>query len=367
MTSDDMKTDRINNIIQLPVPRGTERYPIDAPTNAALFEKVSKANEAGYLDDIVNIIQQVEKTFEEYKSDSLRYKICFSAPARLIRDIEEKFKKNEYTEGLLPYLYKSWKINLSSAIYTGTVLFTIFCGGFFFVSVISAILGFFWLLLMSLTFLIILWAWVFFVQIPVFDDTIKAIVFTDIYNTICDVIESLHKKSLNFLADTALIPLSKEQLEQDADFQKFKNNLDSGVKENYEILELKRRTCTHQLAHTLTLNQASTERDRQIISAEARLDYMGKKQEILEIAKEKERVHEIAYSIAENMGQALVEQAKVLARDSEEWQKIDYQLAMINGIKGEIQKNGYAAMSNPSVTDSIRKMMEMAMTPKKTK
>lgn len=361
----DLTTAR-ENILDLPIPHNSP-YTLAKPKNLQLYEILKKIQREGKLPYCINTLQSIELTLQEYKNDGLGYKIFQCVPSELVKKIEQKLKLDESTKAFIEYLYISWKLGLSKNIYTCTIIFTIFCGFFCVVSVVSASNGFYWLIPATLILLVLLCLWIFLIQVPIFDDTVRAIRFTKIYEEIYNVIENIHKEHLNLIADFLSIPTRIETLEQDSEFNKVRDRIKSDEQENYERLELERRKGSQELLATLALAQATGERDVQIILDETELDRLAKELHIKNLKAEKECVHEITMSVVENMGRAVVEQSKILAKDDEEQRNIQYQLDMLNGIKDKIQKSGYAAMSDMSVVDSMKKMMEMAMNPKKTK
>jgi hypothetical protein len=331
------------------------------PVEAAIFELppdfesssldriMGQIQREGRLKDVVNVIQKVEKILDEYRRDSVLYKIFFPAPYLLVKKIKEEFAANQATKPLFENLYISWKLKLSNIVYVISLVLAVFS----LLAVLATILSPSYY---PLLFFILLLIIALIIQVNVFEDTIKNIAFTQIHNTICAVFEKAYQNYINFVSKTLELA---QQVEE--------RKLEIRYEAEEEKYRLEAEISLSDLAATVAINQATTESEVQKIKDNTTLEYRQKELGIIDEIDERKRRHQIALSAIESMGRALVEQAKVLAVDDAKKREIEYQLHLLNGMKNKFQTNGNAGFSDEAVGESVQEMMKRQMKPKNTR
>lgn len=179
----------IDNIVNMSLPAKNDSYEITnlKPHLSTLETTLREIQQKGDLEDVIAVIQRVEQSIVEYRESDTFYKILFPVPMMILRKIDQEFESHLATEPFLKYLYKSWKIDLSKIIYAFSIFVLI-------IALLSLfILGWTAQLIAIKSMMIAIVIGAFLAQIKIFDDTIRNILFTQIYQDICKVIDKLHK------------------------------------------------------------------------------------------------------------------------------------------------------------------------------
>jgi hypothetical protein len=318
-------------------------FPLPKGSDTAALERIMHQMQLeGQLETVVNVIQQTEKILEEYKKDSLFYRILFPCPLWITRAIKNKFDEDENTKSMYKYLYISWKQQLSNMIYciSGAIL------GLFLL-VLAFIPSYFWIPLLMLVCSIA-------IQVKVFEDTIENIAFTRIHNSICAVFEKTYENHLNFVMKTLELPQKIKEIEMAA-----------MEKTAAEFARLEGLRCLGDLSALVAIHQATSDAEVKMISDNTSLVYLERELGIRDDIDRNKRGHEIALSRVNSMGAAVIEMAKAATMDDlkgrDKKRDLDYQLHLINGMRGDFQTNGADAMNNESIYDSLEKIRKQMM------
>lgn len=325
--------------------------------NFMLDKLMNKIRLEGHLDDIIRIIQIVERRFPKYR-DSWLYNFIFPGPSLLVGGIEDEFNKTPHTKELFKYLDLDKKeILWCNVIYCTTLSLAVISA----IALKLALNGMFWSL-----WAIPLFALSIFLQLKLFEHTFKHIGFVQIYQQICDVLDTQYKEHCDYVKKVINFPEQVQQRWQEMEKNKAFDSMSAAEKQHRQELELKTAQSLQDLAGVVAIAQATTEAEVQEIKNKTQLNYRAAELKIIDQSEENKRRHEIALSALESMGRCLVEQAKAVATDSQEKQNIEYQLHLLNGIKSKLQSGGSAAMSDETIYESINKMMEMMSNPEST-
>jgi hypothetical protein len=319
---------------QFPLPKGAN--------TASLGRIMHQLQLEGQLEDVVNVIQQVEKILAEYKKDSLFYRVLFPCPWLIKEFIKKKFSENEATEPMFKYLYISWKQQLANMIYGLSML--LFCISLLTLAT-SASSAWIPILLLLLSLAI---------QVKVFEDVIENIAFTEIHKGICGVFEDTYRNHLSFVTKTLQLPLKIKEIEM------------NGIEKTAaEFSRLESMRCLSDLAALVAKKQATSAAEVQIISNNTRLEYLESELGIKDSIDSRKRSHEIVLSRLNNMGIAVIEMAKAVTtddlKDREKKRDLDYQMNMINSMRKQCQEEGDNAMNNDGFIKNFEKLYEKMM------
>ena len=295
-----------------------------------------KQNDKNGLGNVIAITQFVDERIKEYQEERDNfYKILFPVPWIILREIEGKLKENKATKPLLKYLYKSWKLKLCYIIYPCSMGGSIITFLLLLMLVRTGELIVFVMICVMICFVFIL----FRCQIRVFDDTIQRIVFTKMYQDICQVIDKILKEHLDFFAKVVSIPMMKEDIRINKELEEFD-----------ERLELEKRRSLQGLGAAIALAQADTDKQRDMILSEPKL----------QIHKD-DQAHEIALKELEIQGQLLIEERKIvvesLGKDHERAKELEYQLKLTQNFKETIMQNGDEALKTPEAQKTWENIM----------
>ena len=325
--------------------------------NYHLDSIMTKMRMNGELEDVLVVIQKIEKKFPKY-NDSFWYKYIFPGPCLLVSAIENEFNSNPITKPLFKYLH--WdkvEIRKCQLIYSANIFLLIAS----LAATLLALQGFYLSLLIVIVFISFL-----YIQVKFFEHTIKHVGFVQIYTLICNVLENSYREHCRYVERVIAFPEQIQQRWQEMEKNKIFDNLTQEEKKNRQKLELDTALSLQDLTATMAIAQANTDAEVQHIKNNTNLKYRAEELRILDESQGKQHLHELALSSLDSMGSCLVEQAKAIATDDKEKRRIQYQLHLLNGIRGEILSKGEAAMSSESMYEGFNKMMEMMTNPEST-
>lgn len=329
-----------------------------SPENHALDQIMSKIQRDGNLEEVITAIQKVERKFPKYQN-AIYYKLWLPGPSLLIKEIKNIFEQNLVTKPLFKKLdWDKTEINICNILYSITIVVSVLS----LICILLAFTGFYWgLLILPLLVICI------FSQMRFFEHAIKYIAFVKIYETMCNVLEHRYREHSQYVQNVISFPEQVQLRFQQTEKNKIFATLNSEEQEHLERLELEKAQSLQDLAACVAIAQKSTEAEIKTIENKTKLDYLQQDLHIRDGADLQKRRHEMAMAAINCTERYLVEQAKILGKDENERRKIDYQLKLLNGIKGDFQSNGNQSFASESVYESINKMMEMMTNPESTR
>lgn len=333
----------------------------------------------GKLEKIVVTIQKVEENLNESKRDPFRWKFLLP-PVYIVKTIKKIFEEQLETKRFWKYLnWSPYKLPVSTIVYGISKLVSVII-----ILLILWLILFYpldwWQKILGILILLIIWVGVIKFEQIITEDTIDTIAFIAIHDSICDVFQQAYKKQIDFINKTvdlsaqhkeewAKLEAKRQKLPQEIagmqlqslkDYAEKRKDLGNRITttefEEYEKayrqqLQLKYQSDLMDLARIVSIHKATDAAEIKMIKNKVDLQYQNE-------IKDKESRRFIAQSIAENMGRALVERAKTVAKDSKEMRKIEYQMKLVNGIRGDLQSGGEMAFADESLYQSVQKMME---------
>jgi hypothetical protein len=349
------KLDRTQSIVAMdgnviaPVPALVENYMLD--------KIMTKIRLEGELEQVLTIVQKVEKRFPKYR-DTLWYKLVHAGPPELIESIRKEFQKTSLTQDFFRYLdWDKQEISKCQVIYLCTLILTALS-----VAAICLVP----LKIYSPLLIIVPWGACITVQLNFFEHTMKYICFVKVYEQICNVLENHYREHCAYVQKVISLPEQVRQRQQEMQRNKLLDSMSAEEIRHRQELELKTAESLQELAALVAINQATTEDEIRQIQDKTKLNYRKSELNIHDEIDERKRRHELAKSAIKSMGQFLIERGKSLSEDDQEKRNIAYQLRLLNGIRGKLQSGGNAAVADESVYESINKMMEMMANPQES-
>jgi len=202
------------------------------------------------------------------------------------------------------------------------------------------------------------------------DAIINTISFVPTYNTICDLIQRRVDSQVEYITKTYEIPEQIKLRQQEAEKNKIFANISADERREMEELELENAIYLQQIRETLAIAQATSDEQVKEIKENLRLQalkndmalkYKYEDLERLDQIDARKRGHELLIVRVKAMAEILKEQARILADDSQERAKIDYQLSLLKGIQGDLSSSNF--YQSNSLHEAFEKLTEIMTNP----